>query len=43
MRIKIQIPNKFYIQQKDEIIKKKQFSNKTKKIKRMRIKIDIKN
>jgi hypothetical protein len=42
MRIKTKIQNKFYIGLNGEIEKKKQFSKRNKtKIKRMRIKIDI--
>jgi hypothetical protein len=44
MRIKIQIPNKFYIWLKSEIEKKKSISQKDQeKFKRMRIKFDMKN
>jgi hypothetical protein len=43
MGIKIQIPNKSYVWLNGEIEKKNQFNKMTKKIKRMRIKIDIKN
>jgi len=43
MRIKIKIQNKFYFWLKGKIKKKKQFNKMIKKIKRIRIKINIKN
>jgi len=42
MDIKIKIQNKSYILLKGEIKKKNQFSKMTKKIKKIRVKIDIK-